>query len=251
VKGFAALGVALGLAMLSAGCVTSSPLTQADVQTVKNSPTAVLFSDENGQIDYIEDHYYVLAVTQTASNSIYSGVWDSGKAMSTVVAEEFGKLGVKTMSVYDLLQGQDVAALKGSAGAKFAFGPDRATPKKEGTVGPAVSPELRDALTASGHNYLIWSTWSGPLVHIQTLGLPAVLAFNMSHRVVDLKRNEVIGTAIVNARKPVDLSTMTGKEYMEKGGLANLKADTAELMRVPFAQGIVSTEIGFTPKVKK
>lgn len=233
---------AYAIVLVLSGCAGISPLSDQGADGVKKGKAVVLFSDDVGQINYLEDMYYVLAVTQEASNSVYRSLWDSGKDLSALTTSEFGKLGLNAVSGYDALTEEEIQRLD-SERAKFAFQPQQQFDKAT-SVPPAISDSLKDLLTTKGNDYLIWANWSGFLLHIQTLGLPARVNSTVAYRIIDLRRNEVIGGALVGYNEKIDLGDSTAKQVLEKDDLAGLKAKAAEIIRTGFDPARGKSSVG-------
>jgi hypothetical protein len=148
---------AFGLLVMLAGCATIPRLSADDATRVNGGSTAVLFVDDVEQINYLQDKYYVLAVTQEGSTSVYKGIWDSSKEISEVHADEFSKLGLKAKSAYDLLGAQEIARLAAGDMSRYSVQPKQ-QPAASGAPAEPVSPQLRQALLDKGQDYLIWGS---------------------------------------------------------------------------------------------
>jgi hypothetical protein len=195
-----------------------------------------MFNDDVEQINYVQDKYYVLAVTQVASNSIYSGIWDSSAALSRVNAEEFRKYGVNAKSIHDILPAGDIAKLTAYEREKYSYKPKPKT--DESTVGqPAVSETLREQLISKGEDYLIFVAWSGITMHIQTLGLPTLQRANVGYWIFDLKANRKIADTNIPFGEKKTLGDTTAKDYYEKDELQGLKKEAESMFRSRFSTG--------------
>lgn len=225
------LAVIAGLLMLS-GCATVPKLSASDADRVKSGKTAILFVDDVEQINYLQDKYYVLAVTQEGSTSVYKGIWNSSKELSAVHADEFSKLGLKATSAYDLLVEEDLARLTQHDRQRYTI--RAAQPDNGAASADAVASELRQALLDKGQDYLIWSSWSGYTLHIQTLGLPANQQFLCRYWIFDLRGNKFLGGGDQMWLQKLDLAGATGKDFLEKDNLAGLRSEVEKLIRTRF-----------------
>jgi len=232
---------AFGLLLILTGCATIPHLTASDADRVKSGKSVVLFVDNAQQINYLQDKYYVLAVTQEGSTSLYKGIWDSGKDLSALHADEFSKLGLKTRSAYELFSEQDIAHLTqaedrpalqqpGGSGPLAAL----ASAGSAANPGQAISPELRQALLDKGQDYLIWASWSGYTLHIKTLGFPPDEQFVLVYRVFDVRNDKLLGGGSSMYLHRVDLEGQTGKDFLEKNNLAGLRAQVEKHIRERF-----------------
>jgi hypothetical protein len=150
----------LVLVVTLAGCAAIPRLSASDADRVKRGQCAVLFMDDVEQINYLQDKYYVLAVTQEGSTSVYKGIWNSSKALSAVNAEEFSKLGLQAKSAYELLGEQEVERLTQEDRVRYTL---HARQQTGGKTAPAatIAAQLRQALLDKGQDCLIWASWSG------------------------------------------------------------------------------------------
>lgn len=223
---------AIAVLLILSGCATVPKLSESDADRLKSGKSAILFVDDVEQINYLQDKYYVLAVTQEGSTSVYKGIWNSSKDLSAVHADEFSKLGLKATSAYDLLAEQDLARLTQRDRQRYTI---RAPQAGSGaTSADAVSSELRQALLDKGQEFLIWTSWSGYTLHIQTLGLPANQQFLCRHWIFDLQRNKFLGGGDQMWLQKLDLAGATGKDFLEKNNLAGLRSEVEQLIRTRF-----------------
>lgn len=227
---------ALGMVFVLAGCATMPKLTADEADRVTGGKTAVLFVDDVEQINYLQDKYYVLAVTQEGSTSVYKGIWNSSKDLSAVHADEFSKLGLKAKSAYEILGEQNVPRLTLNDRIRYTV---RATPP----VGAAaanpvqtITPELRQALLDKGQDYLIWASWSGYTLHIQTLGLPPNEQFLLRYWIFDLKQDKLLAGGDCAWLQKVDLAGQTGKEFLENNNLAGFRSQVEKQMRARYRE---------------
>jgi len=226
---------AITVLFLLTGCAATLPKVSAsDGARVKQGKSAVLFLDDVEQINYLQDKYYVLAVTQEGSNSVYRGLWDSSKQLSSISAEELAKIGIPSTSVYDLLAGPEVTRLTEADKTRFTFMPRAPGTGKAPRV-TSVSPELRQALLDKGQKHLIWVSWTGYQLHIMTLGLAPTEQFLLRFWVVDLEQNKFLGGGDVRWFAKLDLGEQTGKEFLEANDLAGLKAQVEKDVRASIA----------------
>jgi hypothetical protein len=220
--------VALALLTALAGCASVQRLSAPDAARVKNGKTAVLFVDEVQEINYRQDKYYVLAVTQEGSTSVYKGIWNSGKDLSAIHAEEFSRMGLKVKSAYELIGERDLERFVQQEVAAAAAA-------KGGTV-PTLDPQLRQALLDKNQDYLIRVSWSGYTLHIQTLGLPTNEQFVIRYRIFDVKSNKLMGGGDYMYLHSVNLEGQTGKDFLEKDNLAGLRAQVEKHIRARFTE---------------
>jgi hypothetical protein len=220
---------ALALLTVLAGCASVQRLSAPDAARVKNGKTAVLFVDDVQQINYRQDKYYVLAVTQEGSTSIYKGIWNSGKELSAIHAEEFSKLGLKARSAYELISERDLERLAQQDS-------DAAAAQPKGATDPTLSPQLRQALLDKNQDYLIRVSWTGYTLHIQTLGLPTNEQFLIRYRIFDVKNNKLMGGGDYMYLHSVNLEGQTGKDFLEKDNLAGLRSQMEKHIRARFTE---------------
>lgn len=219
-------------ALVLTGCASLPKPMTADVATqLKQGKTAVLFYDDIGQINYLEDKYFVLGVAQVASNSAYTGIWNGGPELSQVHAEQFGKLGLQAQSAYNLLPATVIEESTANERSVFTLKPPAKGQKKKTKADWQLSPQLRDALIAQGQDSLVWVSWSGFTLHLQTLGLPTVEKFSTSFWILDLKQNKVVWDGSFMTWENAELGERTGKEFLESDELKGLKRESAEKMR--------------------
>ena len=249
--------IAFGLLLTLAGCTTLPPLSSSDGDRMKTGKTTVLFDDEIQQINYLQDKYYVLAVTQEGSTSVYKGIWNSNKDLSNLHADELAKLGLRARSAYELFSDKDIERMldedralrtvqsKSPAPAPTEAKTDSSLTPKPGTVlgqnaaaheaaGNAeqtLTPLLRQSLLDKGQDYLIWATWTGYTLHIQTLGLPPNEQFVLVYRVFDVKKNKLLGGGTTFYLHNVNLEGQTGKEFLENNNLAGLRTQVENHIR--------------------
>lgn len=196
---------------------------------MKTGKTTVLFQDEAQQINYLQDKYYVLAVTQEGSTSLYKGIWNSNKDLSALHADELAKLGLRAHSAYELFSEKDVARMLQEE-TELRLAQPKGTPAADQTI----SPLLRQSLLDKGQDYLIWATWSGYTLHIQTLGLPPNEQFLLVYRVFDVKKNKLLGGGTTYYLHNVNLEGQTGKDFLEKDNLAGLRSQVESHIRERF-----------------
>jgi hypothetical protein len=221
------LFTAFGLLLMLAGCATLPHLSASDADRVKNGKSVVLFVDNAQQISYLQDKYYVLAVTQEGSTSVYKGIWDSGKDLSALHAAEFAKLGLRARSAYEIFSEQDLERLTQEDN-------DGSVQPKQPGPSEAMAPQLRQALLDKGQDYLIWATWGGYTLHIQTLGLPPNEQFVLVYRIFDVKNNKLLAGGQSMYLHKVDLEGQTGKDFLEKDNLAGFRSQVEKHIRERF-----------------
>jgi hypothetical protein len=217
------------------GCATVPKLSTSDADRVKGGKSTVLFMDDVEQINYLQDKYYVLAVTQEGSTSVYKGLWNSSKDLSAVHADEFSKLGLQAKSAFELLGEQDIARLTQEDKIRYTVQPRQTGGGPAAPAAKTITPQLRQALLDKGQDYLIWGSWSGYTLHIQTLGLPPNEQFLLRYWIFDLKQNQFLGGGDVLWLQKVDLGGQTGKDFLEKNNLAGLRSQVEKQIRARFA----------------
>jgi hypothetical protein len=220
---------AFALLLMLAGCASIPRLSASDAERVTNGKTVVLFVDDAQQINYLQDKYYVLAVTQEGATSAYKGIWNSGKDLSALHADEFSKLGLKAKSAYELFGEQTVAQFVQQDRDALAAQPKGAAPD------PALNPQLRQALLDKGQDYLIRISWTGYTLHIQTLGLPANEQFVIRYRIFDVRNNKFMGGGDYGYLHSLNLEGKTGKDFLETNNLQGLRAQVEQHIRERFA----------------
>jgi hypothetical protein len=222
------------LALLLTACVTNKPMTPDVASRLKQGKTAVLFYDNIGEIKYLEDKYLVLAVAQVASNSTYQGLWSPNVDLSEAHAAGLKTLGMNAQSAYTLLPAAYIDENAATERELYAFkrpGESKPplTPRPKGS---AISPKLRDALMEKGQDTLVWVAWSGFQLHLMTLGLPPREEYTTGFWMFDLKKNELVWSGNVITMETTTIPDgKTGKEFIEAGGLAGLKAESAARAR--------------------
>lgn len=224
---------AFGLLLVLAGCATLPHLSASDADRVKDGKSAVLFVDDVEQINYLQDKYYVLAVTQEGSTSLYKGIWNSSRDLSAIHADEFSKLGLKARSAYELFGAQDLERLTQEDRGRYTMRPKQPA-GAAADPGQAITPELRQALLDKDQDYLIWASWSGYTLHIQTLGLPPNEQFLLRYWIFDVKKNKLLGGGDSMYLHSVDLAGQTGKEFLEKDNLAGFRSQVEKHIRARF-----------------
>jgi hypothetical protein len=245
---------AVWLLLVLAGCATLPPMSASDADRMKTGKTTVLFDDEIQQINYLQDKYYVLAVTQEGSTSVYKGIWNSNKDLSALHVDELSKLGLRARSAYELFSEQDVERMlqedrdlrlvqpKGTPVSTSTSGNTDKPARSSGLVSAnmpvsaeqTISPLLRQSLLDKGQEYLIWATWTGYTLHIQTLGLPPNEQFLLVYRVFDVKKNKLLGGGQTYYLHNVNLEGQTGKDFLEKDNLAGLRSQVEKHIRERF-----------------
>jgi hypothetical protein len=243
-------GLALIMSLLVATSALSREklgfLTPAAAQAWKQGQSALFFHDPVEQIRYAKDIYFVLGVSQSATTGAYGGLWEPSKPMSALNAEEFSKLGVKTVSLYDLFPADEIANLVAAETAKFDVSKMkdyRTPPRSEG----GLAEELRSALLAKGMEYLVWVNWDGFLLLVPSLGMKPFEQMTVGYRIFDLHKNQMIAYNDILFMERVELEGATPKEFLERNELQRLKTDVDRLMRSRFTSTDLGT-IGLAPK---
>lgn len=244
---FVRLAVLLAGVFVFAGCATVAPMKPEAASQFKTGKVAVSFFDPFEQINYIEDKYFVLGVAQVASNSTYSGLWNSNLDLSKLHTEELNKLGVPATSIYDIFTDSEMTQVNAELKQMYPV-PQKGQKAKKSTP-PVVTPQLSEMLRAKGYDRLIAVSWGGYTLHMQTLGLPTVSQLNASYRFVDLQTAKPLWTGIVLIWEDVEVpSGKSGKDFLETDNLAGLKAevdrDFRERYKIRKRVGVAGQSIG-------
>ncbi len=231
-------------ALLLTACVSITPMAPESAKNLKNSKVVVAFFDGVEQINYREDVYLVLAVAQVASNSVYSGHWDSNKDISAIHVSELGKLGIRAVSLYDSISDPERVELNGVQKDMYAAYTG-ANKTKDASL---LNPRFRDLMVEKGNDYLIWITWLGYQFHMRTLGLQPMESYTSAFWIFDLRRNEVAWFGSISSLGTVSTEGQTGKAFLEKDDLGGLKARVAfmikERYRTRVSAGITRDGLG-------
>lgn len=221
-------------------------LTAPAASTWMQGQSAVFFSDDVEQINYAKDSYYVLGFAESSTTGAYGGMWEASQPLSAINAEEFSKLGVDTVSLYDLLPAQEIPRLVATEKSRYSL-----VAKKEAKsaipANGSVSEDLRAALLAKGRRYLIWVNWDGFTLHVLTLGLKPFEQMTVGYRIFDLERNEMIANSSVLFMEKIDLQGATAKDFLEQNELQRFRQDVERLMRSRFTSTKVGT-VGLAPR---
>jgi hypothetical protein len=221
-------------------------LTPAAASSWMQGQSAVFFCDDVEQISYAKDSYFVLGFSESSTTGAYGGLWEASQPLSAINAEEFSKLGVDTVSLYDVLPAEEIPRLVAAEKSRYSL----VAKQQDKSATPAngsVSEELRAALLAKGRQYLIWVNWDGFKLHVLTLGLKPFEQMTVGYRIFDLERNEMIANSSVLFMEKVDLQGATAKAFLEQNELQRFKEDVARLMRSRFTSTKVGT-VGLAPR---
>lgn len=235
--------VSLAVITLFTACATiTPPLTDDKTKNLRNGKSVVIFSDPNHQINYLEDIYMVLAVSQEASTSSYNGIWNSEKDLAAIHTEELSKIGLDVTSIHDSMSSTDITEFKplldeldslSKSQSSGGFGFNKSGDTENG-VHKKINNKLRLKLKEKGYDYLFWISSPGLTLHLKALGLPPWQYFNHTYRVYDLSRNELVwgsplGILYTDVEKIPE--GQTGKQFLESNNLAGLKRDTKKIIR--------------------
>lgn len=233
---------------LMCGCSTIQPISAVSTNELKSGKSSVALYDDAERINFLEDKYLVLAVAQVASNSEYQGMWDGSKDISALHATEFSRIGVPAHSIYDNLTESGKAELKAMQKEMHAALVAEKVVENRKELSPYLNPQLRQRLLDNGDDYLIWMTWSGYLMHIQTLGLPPTESFVTNYWIHDLKKNQTVWHGSIGFRETIDLKGVNGKAFLEKDNLAGLKAQVATMIaeryKIRSGRGVLNDSVG-------
>lgn len=220
--------VLLGAAMLSA-CVTA-PMSPESARTLKSGKSAVAFYDVAERVNYIEDVYLVLGVAQVASESVYSGIWNSNKDLSALHAEELTKIGVQARSIYEALSEAEIAEFTAMQKGFYALN------ARQDSSAIQLKPLYRDLLLQKGFDYLFWLNWPGYTLHLKTLGLPAMESSHTEYWIFDLKQNSLLWNGSIRASENLRIKGK-GKMFLENDDLSGLKTEVTKLTRETYKIG--------------
>ncbi len=230
------------LPLLLIGCANIKPIEPTVVSNMKDdqSKIAVAFFDGHKKINYLEDKYLVLAVAQVASNSTYDGIWESNQFLTNVHTKELSKAGINTVSIYDVLDKDDLAKFQGmqedvfklwlSSNGKMTKEKKAKLDKIKNNPALTLDDEWRQKLIENDVDYLFWVTWSGFTLHMQTLGLPVNGKFATGYRVFDLNNNTIVWDGSLYAWEEVDVVGDSGKTFLEANNLEGLKKEVKRIL---------------------
>ena len=221
-------------------------LTPAAASSWMQGQSALFFADDVEQINYAKDSYFVLGFAQSSTTGAYGGLWEASHPLSALNAEEFSKLGVDTVSLYDLLPAEEIPSLVAAEKSRYSLVAKKDAKSATPPVG-SVSEELRAALLAKGRHYLIWMNWNGFSLNVLTLGLKSGEQMTVGYRIFDLDRNEMIANSSVLFMEKVDLQGATAKDFLERNELQRFKEDVEKLMRSRFTSTKMGT-VGLAPR---
>lgn len=144
---------AIGVALLG-GCATEESIVMPETfrSAMRQQPTAVLFTDDVGEIRYIWGRHNTVGANRPDRTAPYQDQWDAGPAITAVHAQELTKLGFQTKSIYEVLTARDASDFTSTGREQRARNYENV---------PILTRELRDALLSRGERYLFWVTWSG------------------------------------------------------------------------------------------
>jgi hypothetical protein len=220
-------------------------LTPAAASAWMQGQSALFFSDDIEKISYAKDSYYVIGVAESSTTGAYGGLWEASQPLSAINAEEFSKLGVDSVSLYDLLPAQEIPRLIAAEKSRYSLAKKK--DKSATLANGSVSEELRAALLAKGRRYLIWVNWDGFKLHVLALGMKPFEQMTVGYRIFDLDRNEMIANSSVLFMEKVDLQGATAKDFLEQNELQRFKEDVERLMRSRFTSTKVGT-VGLAPR---
>jgi hypothetical protein len=235
--------------LLVSGCVTVQPMSSDTADSLKKGKAAVAFFDGAERINYLEDKYYVLAVAKVGSSSTYKGFWNASKDLTTLHTSEMSRAGLQVASIYDVLSETELATYQSMQQDMYALYQRREqSNNSEGDPAGLVKPELRDALLKKGIDHLIWVTWQGYLLHIHTLGLSPHEQIATKYWIFNLKDNKLVWDATITSFEKIEIPGDSGKDFVEKNGLAGLKAEVAKLVKARYisrpGRGVYSQSFG-------
>jgi len=238
-KGYRLLAI-VGLLSLTACVGTIQPMTKQQADTLRQGTTAIAFFDKSKKINYLEDVYRVLAITQNGSSSSYKGVWDSNTMITDAHVKGFRGYGVNAKSAFKVLGKNDLVKIEADNKRIFtgAHAAEGVTHKLDASV--------RKALLKNKIENLILFDWHGFTLHIKTLGLDAQEKFHFNFKIFNVPSGKMLFQGFTNSLETVDLGKQSGKAYLERKGLANLKADIKRMInnRYTVSKGSIGHVIG-------
>jgi hypothetical protein len=216
--------------VLLAGCATeaSGILPEPMRVAMQQQATAVLFTDDVGEIRYVWGLFNAPSVNRPDHAVRYKDSWDAGPTITAVHSQELAKLGMQTKSVYELVDSLDVARLT-TAG--------RDNRGKNYEIEPLVSPALAQALIEKGQRYLFWVTWSG-LRYFHT-GLPTtpVEQISSSYWLFDLNTRMLIWSGGLADIRDSSFKYSEAKAQLEDNGFAGFKRLVEHRYRMAYQPG--------------
>jgi len=229
-----------GLLTLTACVGANKPMTKQQIDTLRQGTTAIAFFDKSEKIRYIEDVYRVLAITQNGSSSSYKGVWNSNTMITDAHVKGFRGYGVHSKSIFKVLGKNDLKNLKADKKRIFT-----GTHAAEG-VTHKLSENVRRALLKKKIENLVLFDWHGFTLHIKTLGLDAQQKFHFNFKIFNVPSGKMLHQGYSSSLETVDLGKQSGKAYLERKGLANLKADIKRMInnRYTVSKGSIGHMIG-------
>jgi hypothetical protein len=175
---------ALSAAVL-ASCATEDSVIMPDRlrAAMRQQATAVLFTDDVGEIRYVWGRFNTPGLNRTDRSVRYGDDWDAGPVITAVHSEELARLGFQAKSIYGILANRDVSNLTAPGHE------DRA---KNYEYTPLVTPEFAEPLIQRGQRYLFWVTWSGLQYFHPTLPTTPVEQISSSYWLFDLNTRSLV-----------------------------------------------------------
>jgi hypothetical protein len=210
------LVVAICCGLVLAGCATEADVVMpGNLRTeMRQQSTAVVFTDDVREVRFTWGRFNTPGLNRPDSFLPYDGELNIDPILSAVHAEELGKLGIHTTSVYDLLEGSTVERLTL---------PGRENRSKNYEMTPFVSPDLATALINKGQRYLLWVTWSGLRYFHTVLSTTPVEQISSSYWLFDLQARSLLWSGSLVDIRDSDFKNSEAKARLEDGHFAGLE----------------------------
>lgn len=224
--------------VIFSGCATA-PLRQDVSQDMRTCKTAVAYAQLEKKINYNELVYKVLWNENRTQDASFDGLWDIDYDLSQYMAPRIAKLGLNTISIYDVVPAKEMSALHDNLKSLRTVEGYMISEKKL-----VLDDSLRKNLRKKGIDYLI--TVDSDYVYIYTqIGVKSGSA-RTGLRIVDIRTNEqqyfsvfpVAGNFKVeeNARE-IENNDLAGFKHMMKEWL-----DQAIRQQMPKLLGLAETK---------
>lgn len=229
------------------GCVSSlMPMTKQEADNLRQGTTAVAFFDKSLKINYVEDVYRVLAITQNGSSSSYRGIWNSDAMITDAHVKGFRGYGVNAKSAFKILNKKDIMTLQRDKQAIFT-----GSHAAEG-VTHKLNKDVRSILLKKKIENLVLFDWHGFTLHIKTLGLSPQEKFHFNFKIFNVPSGKMVWQGYASSLETVDIGNKGGKAYLERRDLANLKSDIKRMInnRYTAKSGSIGQLIGLQASEK-
>jgi hypothetical protein len=212
-----------------AGCATESSVMLPENlrAAMRQDATAVLFTDDVGQISYIWGRFNTPGTNRLDRIARYDGTWDPGPDVTAIHAAELAKLGFQAKSVYEILEPTGITALTAAG---------RENRGKDYEVIPIVSPTLSEALIQKGQRYLFWVTWSGLQYFHPTLPVTCTEEINSSYWLFDLRTRALVWSGGLADIRDSTFKYADATAGLEANDFAGFKRLAEERYRLAYRQ---------------